>query len=333
MRPSAALQLLINQRVLLLLTTLLVFSALLGTAAVSRSGGGLFAFYSGEQPAAAAAPPKQPHQQQPQQPQQPQQDKPEEAPAPLPPPVITTTSTTIAAAVATTTSDQPEYTVPPVPAEEYKYFHEAGGTLELVHYDARYFKGAVPYAAHRVALTNLIQSYLSTFSSLDLETWIAHGTLLGWFWNQQILPWDHDVDVQVSGKTMEVLAAKHNQSRHTWTYTDDATGEEATAEYLLDVNPFAVKVDRGRGQNTIDARWIDVATGMYVDITGLVERDPKKAPGVFSCKNHHGYRQEELYPMRVSEFEGVPALVPWEYEKILVGEYGEKSLVVTEFHG
>ncbi|KAJ4307180.1 mannosyltransferase [Collariella sp. IMI 366227] len=40
-----------------------------------------------------------------------------------------------------------------------------------------------------------------------------------------------------------------------------------------------------------------------------------------------------LYPLRESEFEGVPALVPYEYEKVLVEEYGEKSLVVTEWDG
>jgi phosphorylcholine metabolism protein LicD len=197
----------------------------------------------------------------------------------------------------------------------------------------RFFTAEVPYTAHRAVLTNLIRSYLSTLASLHLETWIAHGTLLGWYWNQHILPWDFDVDVQVSGATLAALATQYNQSRHTYAYTDAATGAPATQTYLLDVNPFATRVDRGRGENAIDARWIDVSTGMYVDITGLVERDPKNAPGVVSCKNFHGYRQEELFPLRESEFEGVPALVPYEYEKILVGEYQEKSLVVTEFEG
>jgi hypothetical protein len=83
----------------------------------------------------------------------------------------------------------------------------------------------------------------------------------------------------------------------------------------------------------IDARWIDTQTGLFVDITGLVERDPRARPGVVSCKNHHYYTQEELYPLRETEFEGVAALVPWEFENILVTEYGAKSLVLTEWEG
>jgi hypothetical protein len=35
----------------------------------------------------------------------------------------------------------------------------------------------------------MIRAYLMTFNELGLETWIAHGTLLGWWWNGKILPW------------------------------------------------------------------------------------------------------------------------------------------------
>jgi hypothetical protein len=330
MRPSAALQLLVNRRVLLLLTTLLVVSVFLGTAAVARSGGGLFAFSRTEQAAAAAA--KQPSQPQPDQPQAPLPQAPKpEAPKPqAPQPAAPTTTAAQPAAPQPTAAKEPPR---PEDIEEYKYFHEAGFTHELQHYDVRFFTAEVPYTAHRAVLTNLIRSYLSTFASLHLETWIAHGTLLGWYWNEHILPWDFDVDVQVSGATLAQLATQYNQSRHEYAYTDAATGKPATETYLLDVNTFATKVDRGSGHNSIDARWIDVATGMYVDITGLMERDPKKSPGVVSCKNFHAYRQEELFPLRESTFEGVPALVPFEYKNILAGEYQEKSMVVTEFQG
>jgi hypothetical protein len=85
--------------------------------------------------------------------------------------------------------------------------------------------------------------------------------------------------------------------------------------------------------NVIDARWIDVSNGMFVDITGLVEREPGKQPGIWSCKNYHKYRTRDLYPMRESEFEGVPATVPYSFDRILTEEYGMKSLVTTEWQG
>jgi len=219
---------------------------------------------------------------------------------------------------------------PPLP-QEYKYFHESGISYELSHYDKRFFRGVIPYATHRTVLTHLVRSYLSTFRALHLETWLAHGTLLGWWWNGLTLPWDFDLDTQVSGETMRILGEQHNQSLHEYRWFNATSGKEETRVYLLDVNPFANRVDRGQGQNVIDARWIDVNTGMFVDITGLQERDPKNNPGVVSCKNFHGYKKEELWPLRETDFEGVPAMVPWEFEGILVAEYGAKSLVVTEW--
>lgn len=147
------------------------------------------------------------------------------------------------------------------------------------------------------------------------------------------MPWDFDVDTQVSAATLAELAMRHNHTLHTYRYTNATTGRDRSRTYLLDVNPFATRLGRGEGQNVIDARWIDVETGMFVDITALAEREPERQPGIWSCKNHHRYRREELFPLRETEFEGVAAMVPWSYQGILVGEYGAKSLVVTEWEG
>ncbi|GAB1312937.1 mannosyltransferase [Madurella fahalii] len=234
---------------------------------------------------------------------------------------------------------QPTPPKDPVEFEETKYFQEAGYTEELTHYDARFFRGVIPYSAHRAVLRHLIRSYLSTCESLGVETWLAHGTLLGWWWNGRIIPWDYDVDAQVSGATLAALAARHNGSVHEYTYTytyadeDEAGGAREARAYLLDVNPNYAEVGRRQGKNVIDARWIDLDTGMFVDITGLVERNPDVQPGVWSCKNYHGYRTEDLWPLRETRFEGLPARVPFEFESILVEEYGAKSLVVTEWEG
>ncbi|KAK4166154.1 LicD family-domain-containing protein [Cladorrhinum sp. PSN259] len=224
-----------------------------------------------------------------------------------------------------------------------KYFHEAGGTLELSHYDGRYFRGVVPYEAHRDVLTQLIRSYLSVTSSLGVETWIAHGTLLGWWWNGRIMPWDYDLDAQVSIATLDFMSHNFNGTLHEWKYVldseDDADnetyveGQVVTKTYLLDVNPNYIEVDRGQGNNVIDARWIDVETGMFVDITALVERQPDSMPGLWSCKNFHYYQTSEIWPLRDTIFEGVEAKIPFEFEKILISEYGENSMVVTEWEG
>lgn len=35
-------------------------------------------------------------------------------------------------------------------------------------------------------LSTLIQTYLSTMADLGAETWIMHGSLLAWWWNQKV---------------------------------------------------------------------------------------------------------------------------------------------------
>ena len=89
----------------------------------------------------------------------------------------------------------------------------------------------------------------------------------------------------------------------------------------------------GDGFNIIDARWIDTSNGLYIDITGLSELEPKTEPGVVSCKNYHSYRLKDLYPLRETMYEGVPARVPYSYTEILMDEYQTKALVITQFEG
>lgn len=219
------------------------------------------------------------------------------------------------------------------PRKDPKYFKEPGGNAALGHYDARYFKEEIPYGDHLVSLRHLVRSYLTVFRALGIETWLAHGTLLGWWWNGQIMPWDLDLDTQVTASTLQYLGDHYNRTMHEYHYIDEETGEAKTKVFLLDVNPFHVERSRGDGMNVIDARWIDTSSGMFIDITGLAERDPQRAPGIWACKNNHKYKTTQLYPMRETEFEGVPATVPYEFDTILVDEYHKKSLTTTKWEG
>jgi len=144
-----------------------------------------------------------------------------------------------------------------------------------------------------------------------------------------MLPWDQDIDTQVSGETLNYMAQNLNRTLHNYT-SDDSTIQRA---YLLDVNPWSRERDRGDGMNIIDARWIDTRNGLYIDITGLSETEPDIAPGIWTCKNYHHYRTKDLYPMRESVYEGVPAKIPYAYDKILMEEYNEKALILTDYEG
>jgi LicD family len=214
-----------------------------------------------------------------------------------------------------------------------KYFHEPGQNNELGHYDIRYYSGSpVTYEERGDTLHHLIRSYLTVFRERNIETWIAHGTLLGWWWNGKIMPWDWDLDTQVSAATLSWLGENLNMTMHNYTSVNP-DGTEVTRDYLLDINPNHVERIRGDGQNVIDARWIDVRNGLFIDITGLSELNPSTQPGVWSCKNFHRYRTRDLYPLRETEFEGVKALVPYSFDKILTEEYSSRALTKTLHEG
>ncbi|OAX77794.1 hypothetical protein ACJ72_07903 [Emergomyces africanus] len=213
------------------------------------------------------------------------------------------------------------------PSPEEKYFHEPGRDDILGHYDTRYFKGVVSYEERTDTLVHMTRAYLNFFRENGLETWIAHGTLLGWWWNGKMLPWDWDIDTQVNTATLLRMADNFNRTICHYTSTDNQT----TRSYMLDVNPHARQRERGQGQNIIDARWIDMRNGLYIDITGVSELNPETQPGILQCKNFHKYNATDLYPMRESEYEGVPAKIPYKYNEILIAEYGHSALIVTDF--
>ncbi|KAI4223152.1 MAG: hypothetical protein LQ349_007481 [Xanthoria aureola] len=211
-----------------------------------------------------------------------------------------------------------------------KYFHEPGGTQLGNHYDSRYHHGIQDYADRKDTQLHLLRAYLTFFHVNHIETWLAHGTLLGWWWNGKMLPWDWDIDTQVSGSTLKYLGDRWNGTHYDYVSPDDPPVKRT---YLLDVNPASIERERGNGNNIIDARWIDTSNGLYIDITGLSETHPDDQPGVWACKNYHRYHTTDLYPMRETMYEGVIAKVPYAYDRILTQEYNERALVLTDYQG
>ena len=228
-----------------------------------------------------------------------------------------------------------------------KYFHEPGGSALGNHYDTRFYHGIDTYDNKRDTQLHMLRAYFKFFSEASMETWLAHGTLLGWWWNGkvripdhvlkvrlltklQMLPWDWDIDTQVSGSTLAYMGKNYNKTMYNYTASDDPNIKRT---FMLDVNPASVERERGNGNNIIDARWIDIRNGLYIDITGLSETHPNENPGVWSCKNYHRYKTTDLYPMRETMYEGAIAKVPYAYDRILTQEYHEKALIVTDYEG
>ena len=144
-----------------------------------------------------------------------------------------------------------------------------------------------------------------------------------------MLPWDDDGDTQVSISTLKYMAEHLNRTTHRYKFADPPL----ELEYLLDVNPNWDERRRGNGQNNIDARWIDVRNGMFIDITSLAELEPETYPGIWFCKNRNPFHTKDLFPMRRTVFEGVTASIPHAYESILRNKYGQGALDQTSYQG
>lgn len=155
-----------------------------------------------------------------------------------------------------------------------KYFHEAliTGSDEGGHYDWRFFK-TLSYSSYerQSILHRLTRAWLRFSESSKIKTWLAHGSLLGWYWNGLNLPWDQDIDVQITMSSLMDLALKYNQS--IVVDLDENDLNTGTSVYLIDVSSNIFNRETSDGLNTIDARFIDVSSGMYVDITALTYGD------------------------------------------------------------
>ncbi|CAD6442021.1 39e414d3-544d-4c24-904b-f08003513824 [Sclerotinia trifoliorum] len=208
-----------------------------------------------------------------------------------------------------------------------KYFHES---VFHPHYDGRFADKQLGYRERRHALSNLIQTYLATFSDIGVETWLMHGTLLGWWWNRKILPWDSDSDVQVSEDSMHFLASYYNMTVFHYKTPRIPEGRD----YMLEVNPHYANREQSDKLNVIDARWVDTTSGLFIDITTARYNYTHPAgEGMLSCKDGHEYRDTYIFPLRDTFFEGAPAKIPFAYKEILEAEYHEKSLTLTDFEG
>ncbi|MCJ1396765.1 hypothetical protein MMC18_009657 [Xylographa bjoerkii] len=199
------------------------------------------------------------------------------------------------------------------------------------HLDARYASQLNLYRSQRrLAMIDLTRSYRATMADLGITTWLAHGTLLGWHWGQQPLPWDAGIDVHISFANLTFLAAYYSMTVHA----------HGASRYLLDINPRYVERDGSVDvENVIDARWIDMENGLYVDVAAVVDVTAV-ADGLgedravtLVAKDGHTYAWDAVFPLHESTFQNIRACVPRNAEAILAQEYGEDALRRKVFRG
>ncbi|CCF58186.1 hypothetical protein KAFR_0E00320 [Kazachstania africana CBS 2517] len=168
------------------------------------------------------------------------------------------------------------------PATAPKYFAECGAIQQFkgmgYHRDKRFFNGD-NMLNNQQDYFNRLNAMIRTFQKFTaangIISWLGHGTLYGYIYNGQTFPWDNDFDLQMPITHLNYLSEYFNQ---TLVLEDPRFGN---GRYLLDVGTSITIRTNGNGKNNIDARFIDIDSGLYIDITGLsvsmdVARDTMK---------------------------------------------------------
>ncbi|ODV96726.1 hypothetical protein PACTADRAFT_48543 [Pachysolen tannophilus NRRL Y-2460] len=209
------------------------------------------------------------------------------------------------------------------------------------HYDWRFFNGilfdktlglslAEVQDRKIIILHRLLRTWLQFTYQQNIITWIAHGTMLSWYFNGIQFPYDNDIDVQMPILELNKFSARFNNSL----VVEDLT--YGFGKYYVDCGAFMTHRSRENNNNNIDARFIDVDTGMYIDITAL-SLSNSKTPAryknnkeVYNCRNNHFYSIQELSPVTLSLMEGALTLIPENFSQILTEEY-PKGLINKDY--
>jgi hypothetical protein len=243
-----------------------------------------------------------------------------------------------------------------------KFFHESTFSS---HYDGRFASSELPQQIRQFHLRLMLKAYMDTMQHIGVRTWLMHGCLLGWWWNGKIMPWDTDIDVMVDEHGIRELGGWWNMTVHQFDAPDlglkDASlqprGQDTYnklledvsthgKKYLLEINPHYSNTSTTDRLNVIDARWIDVATGLFIDIT-TIHVQPITNPTAASLFHHaseagelelytkdqHAYSSTQIFPLRTSTFENVEVKVPFGYEEVLLDEYGTRAVTHKVWKG
>ncbi|EEQ40756.1 hypothetical protein CLUG_04884 [Clavispora lusitaniae ATCC 42720] len=257
---------------------------------------------------------------------------------------------------------------PPKSFNEARFLNSDPSRLLGDHHDWRFFDGLTLHTDRQVvALHRLLKNYLHFCRAHGLVTWIAHGSLLSWYWNGMAFPWDADTDVQMPLRDLHRLAREFNQTLvvenvghdHNSDPTNENTNHQnentnhnvtfgGMAAFFVDVGSSITVRSRANGMNNIDARFIDIHTGLYVDITGLAVSDvaaperyhtgpggavANRAAHVYNCRNHHFTSLDELSPLVVAGVQNQLGHVPSQFGAILDHEYGVAALKSRTYRG
>lgn len=184
-----------------------------------------------------------------------------------------------------------------------KYFNEP---LFHPHYDIRYYKQTLSISEIQVKLKDMFTILTKFLTKFNVKCWLLFGTLLGYYRDGDMIPWDDDIDVGILFNDLNNLPQKY----------------DIDGKYMWDRNPDARHCYHD-SNNIVIARLICMETGVFIDIFGqCINRDKVMSSG------GDIWDKNDIFPLIQTVFLDNIVYVPQNTKQVLLDVY--KNLDIPE---
>lgn len=179
-----------------------------------------------------------------------------------------------------------------------KYFHEV---YDNPHLDYR-FGSNKKLSLNEIndTLLDLLKFFVSYCKNNDIKPVLMYGALIGYHFNNKMLPWDDDIDMILTEPYISKLKNYENK------------------DFIIDINPNYNNYSVKDTNNLISARVINKKSGVFIDILFH-----KKVENYLICKDRNNYRISDIYPIKSGLINNIPVYVPNKIKNVLKQRYGK----------
>jgi hypothetical protein len=164
---------------------------------------------------------------------------------------------------------------------------------------------------------------LKVLDTLHIERWICFGTLLGLIRDNDLIPWDTDLDIGVmSGIDRDLLI--HIFKENDISLIDDGRGSDFLMFSHLDVR-IDINIFRHEGIKLVSLWSVPILTGARGLVNRIVARAirPKQPKLQFWTLEGYQLVWDHIFPLASMNWHGIDLMVPRNSELALAYTYGE----------
>ncbi len=189
--------------------------------------------------------------------------------------------------------------------EKQKYFNEMPNNC---HLDIRYGIENLDNNEIHNTLKYLLKEFMIYCKKSDIKPILMYGGLLGYYFNNNLLPWDDDIDLIILEEDIEKLKPKKFK------------------DFIIEINLFSKK-DKHDPNNKINARVISLVNGVFIDITYFYYNEDRTK---LFCQDLNEFYTNDILPMKEGIFNDILVYLPNNIESCLIHKYGENSLKIRD---